>query len=40
MKIFSEFRKQEVLALFYRIFLAYFFYQIPDFYFGFLIKML
>ena len=28
MKIFSEFRKQEVIVLLYRIFLAYFFYQI------------
>ena len=38
MKIFSEFRKQEVLALFYRIFLAYFFYQIARFLFWFFNK--
>ena len=28
MKFFKEFRKQEVLVLFYRIFLAYVFYQV------------
>lgn len=33
MKIFSEFRKQELIALLYRIFLAYFFYQIARFLF-------
>lgn len=33
MKIFSEFRKQEVLALLYRLLLAYFFYQIARFLF-------
>ena len=38
MKIFSEFRKQEVIALFYRIFLAYFFYQIARFLFWFFNK--
>lgn len=35
MKIFSEFRRQEVIALLYRIFLAYFFYQIARFLFWF-----
>lgn len=38
MKIFSEFRKQEVIALFYRIFLAYFFYQIARLLFWFFNK--
>ncbi|ATL76015.1 sulfatase [Chryseobacterium piperi] len=33
MKFFKEFRKQEVLALMYRIFLAYVFYQIARFLF-------
>lgn len=33
MKFFKEFRKQEILALIYRIFLAYFFYQIVRFLF-------
>lgn len=33
MKFFKEFRKQEVLVLLYRIFLAYFFYQIARFLF-------
>jgi phosphoglycerol transferase MdoB-like AlkP superfamily enzyme len=33
MKLFKEFRKQEVLVLLYRIFLAYFFYQIARFLF-------
>lgn len=33
MKLFKEFRKQEVLILLYRIFLAYFFYQISRFLF-------
>ncbi|CAA7194040.1 LTA synthase family protein [Chryseobacterium potabilaquae] len=33
MKFFKEFRKQEVLILLYRIFLAYFFYQIARFLF-------
>uniref|UniRef100_A0AAU6WN58 Sulfatase-like hydrolase/transferase n=1 Tax=Chryseobacterium endophyticum TaxID=1854762 RepID=A0AAU6WN58_9FLAO len=35
MKLFKEFRKQEVLVLLYRIFLAYFFYQIARFLFWF-----
>lgn len=35
MKLFSEFRKQELLVLLYRIFLAYFFYQIARFLFWF-----
>lgn len=35
MKLFKEFRKQEVLVLLYRIFLAYFFYQITRFLFWF-----
>lgn len=35
MKFFTEFRKQEVLALLYRIFLAFFFYQIARFLFWF-----
>lgn len=35
MKIISEFRRQEVIALLYRIFLAYFFYQIARFLFWF-----
>ncbi|WP_312900307.1 LTA synthase family protein [Chryseobacterium taichungense] len=33
MKLFKEFRKQELLVLLYRIFLAYFFYQIARFLF-------
>jgi phosphoglycerol transferase MdoB-like AlkP superfamily enzyme len=33
MKLFKEFRKQEVLVLLYRVFLAYFFYQIARFLF-------
>lgn len=33
MKIFSEFRKQELLVLLYRIFLAFFFYQVARFLF-------
>ncbi|MEC5172037.1 LTA synthase family protein [Chryseobacterium nepalense] len=33
MKFFKEFRKQEILVLLYRIFLAYFFYQIARFLF-------
>ncbi|KAA0130411.1 sulfatase-like hydrolase/transferase [Chryseobacterium sp. SN22] len=35
MKLFKEFRKQEVLVLVYRIFLAYFFYQVARFLFWF-----
>ncbi|GEN76252.1 LTA synthase family protein [Chryseobacterium hagamense] len=35
MKLFKEFRKQEVLVLLYRLFLAYFFYQIARFLFWF-----
>lgn len=38
MKFFKEFRKQEVLVLLYRIFLAYFFYQIARFLFWFFNK--
>lgn len=40
MKFFKEFRSQEVLALFYRIFLSYFFYQIARFLFWFFNKNL
>jgi phosphoglycerol transferase MdoB-like AlkP superfamily enzyme len=35
MKLFKEFRKQEILVLLYRMFLAYFFYQIARFLFWF-----
>lgn len=38
MKIFTEFRKQEVLVLLYRLFLAFFFYQIARFLFWFFNK--
>jgi len=40
MKFFKEFRKQEVLVLLYRIFLAYFFYQIARFLFWYFNKEL
>lgn len=40
MKFFKEFRKQEVLALLYRIFLAYVFYQIARFLFWYFNKEL
>lgn len=40
MKFFKEFRKQEVLALMYRIFLAYVFYQIARFLFWYFNKEL